>query len=43
VLLVGETPGGFERMFQEPQDVDAATNQAFMKKHNREVAGPPLT
>jgi len=42
VLLVGVTPGGFERMFQERQGVDAATNQSLMGKHNMAVVGPPL-
>src|SRR5262245_2013766 len=42
VLLVGVTPGGFEKMFEERQGVDAETNRALMKKHNVEVVGPPL-
>lgn len=42
VLLVGVTPAGFEKMFEERQGVDAATNRALMKKHNMEVVGPPL-
>lgn len=42
VLLVGVTPGGFEKMFEERQGVDAETNRALMKKHNMEVVGPPL-
>jgi quercetin 2,3-dioxygenase len=42
VLLVGVTPGGFERMFQERQGVDAEANRALMKKHKMEVVGPPL-
>jgi mannose-6-phosphate isomerase-like protein (cupin superfamily) len=42
VLLVGVTPGGFEKMFEERQGVDADTNRALMKKHNMEVVGPPL-
>ena len=42
VVLVGVTPGGFEKMFEERQGVDAETNRALMKKHNIEVVGPPL-
>jgi quercetin 2,3-dioxygenase len=42
VLLVGVTPGGFEKMFEERQGVDAETNRALMKTHNMEVVGPPL-
>jgi quercetin 2,3-dioxygenase len=42
VLLVGVTPGGFEKMFEERQGVDAETNRALMKRHNMEVVGPPL-
>ena len=42
VLLVGVTPGGFEKMFEERQGVNAETNRALMKKHNMEVVGPPL-
>jgi mannose-6-phosphate isomerase-like protein (cupin superfamily) len=41
-LLEGVTPGGFEKMFEERQGVDAATNRALMKKHNMEVVGPPI-
>jgi len=42
VLLVGVTPGGFEKMFEERQGVDAETNRMLMKKHNVETVGPPL-
>ena len=42
VLLVGVTPGGFEKIFEERQGVDAETNRALMKAHNMEVVGPPL-
>jgi mannose-6-phosphate isomerase-like protein (cupin superfamily) len=42
VLLVGVTPGGLEKMFEERQGVDAETNRALMKKHNVEIVGPPL-
>jgi len=42
VLLVGVTPGGFEKMFEERQGVDEETNRALMKTHNMEVVGPPL-
>jgi hypothetical protein len=31
-----------EKMFEERQGVDAATNQALMKKYNVEAVGPPL-
>ena len=31
VLLVGVTPGGFEKMFEERQGVDAETNRALIK------------
>ena len=42
VLLVGVTPGGFEKIFEERQGVNAETNRALMKKHNMEVVGPPI-
>ena len=42
VVLVGVTPGGFERIFEERQGVDADTNRALMKMHKTEVVGPPL-
>ena len=42
VLLVGVTPGGFEKMFEERQGVDAETNRTLMRKHKMEVVGPPL-
>jgi mannose-6-phosphate isomerase-like protein (cupin superfamily) len=42
VLLVGVTPGGFEKMFEERQGVDMETNRTLMKKHSMEVVGPPL-
>ena len=42
VVLVGVTPGGLEKMFEERQGVDAETNRALMKAHNMEVVGPPL-
>jgi quercetin 2,3-dioxygenase len=42
VLLVGVTPGGFEKMFQERQGVDGETQRALMKTYNMEVVGPPL-
>jgi len=42
VLLVGVTPGGFEKMFEERQGVDGETNRALMKMHKMEVVGPPL-
>ena len=42
VLLVGVTPGGLEKMFEERQGVDAETNRALMKSHHMLVVGPPL-
>ncbi len=42
VVLVGVTPGGFEKMFEERQGVDAEANRALMKAHKMEVVGPPL-
>ena len=42
VLLVGVTPGGLEKMFEERQGVDAETNSALMSKHKMKVVGPPL-
>jgi mannose-6-phosphate isomerase-like protein (cupin superfamily) len=42
VLLVGVTPGGLEKIFQERQGVDAETYRTLMKTHNMEVVGPPL-
>jgi hypothetical protein len=42
VLLVGVTPGGFEKIFEERQGADAETNRTLMKKHNMEVVGPLL-
>jgi len=42
VLLVGVTPGGFEKIFEERQGVDAETNRALIKAHHMDVVGPPL-
>ena len=42
VLVVGVTPGGFEKMFEVRQGVDAETNRTLMKAHHMEVVGPPL-
>jgi quercetin 2,3-dioxygenase len=42
VILVGVTPGGFEKMFEERQSVDAETLRALAKKYNMEVVGPPI-
>jgi mannose-6-phosphate isomerase-like protein (cupin superfamily) len=42
VVLVGVTPGGFEKIFQERQGVDAETDRKLMQTHNTEVVGPPL-
>src|SRR5262245_45668812 len=33
VLLVGVTPGGLEKLFEERQGADTETNQALSKKH----------
>src|SRR2546422_2281993 len=40
VLLVGVTPGGFEKMFAERQGADPETNRTLMKMHSMEVVGP---
>jgi mannose-6-phosphate isomerase-like protein (cupin superfamily) len=42
VLLVGVTPGGFEKSFQERQGADSETLKALAKKYNLEVVGPPI-
>jgi mannose-6-phosphate isomerase-like protein (cupin superfamily) len=42
VLLVGVTPGGFEKMFADRQGVDAETLRALGKKYKTDVVGPPL-
>jgi len=42
VLLVGVTPGGFEKVFEERQGVDTEKNRTLMKKHNMETVGSPL-
>jgi mannose-6-phosphate isomerase-like protein (cupin superfamily) len=42
VLLVGVTPGGFEKLFQDREGVDGETQKALAKKYNQEVVGPPL-
>jgi len=42
VVLVGITPGGFEKMFQERQGVDAKTNAELMKAHKMEIVGPKV-
>jgi quercetin 2,3-dioxygenase len=42
VILVGVTPGGFEKSFAERQGVDAETLRALAKKYNLEVVGPPI-
>src|SRR5215475_3308711 len=42
VILVGVTPAGFEKMFEERQGVDAETNRALAKKYNMDVVGPPI-
>ena len=43
VLLLGVTPGGFEKMFAERQGVDADTNKRLMEKYHMQVVGPPLS
>lgn len=43
VLLFGVTPGGFEMMFAERQDVDGETNRKLMEKYHMQVVGPPLS
>ncbi len=42
VILVGVTPGGFEKSFAEQQGADAETLRALAKKYNLEVVGPPI-
>jgi quercetin dioxygenase-like cupin family protein len=42
VVLVGVTPGGFEKMFQERQGVDAKTNAELMKAHKMTIVGPKV-
>jgi len=42
VLLVGVTPGGLEKMFEDRQGVDPETEQTLMKKYSMEMVGPPL-
>lgn len=42
VVLVGVTPGGFEKMFEERQGVDAERNRELMKTYKMDVVGPPL-
>jgi len=42
VLLVGVTPGGLEKMFEQRQGVDAETNRTLLKAYNVEVVGPPI-
>lgn len=42
VILVGVVPGGFEKMFEEREGVDDATNKALMQKHHMETVGPPI-
>ena len=42
VILVGVTPGGFEKSFEERQGADAETLRALAKKYNMEVVGPPI-
>jgi mannose-6-phosphate isomerase-like protein (cupin superfamily) len=42
VLLIGVTPGGFEKSFEERQGADGETLRALAKKYNLEVVGPPI-
>ena len=42
VILVGVTPGGAEKIFEERQGADAETLRALAKKYNMEVVGPPI-
>ncbi len=42
VLLVGVTPGGFEKSFEERQGADAETLRALAKKYHSEAVGPPI-
>jgi mannose-6-phosphate isomerase-like protein (cupin superfamily) len=42
VLLVGVTPGGFEKSFEERQGADGETLRALAKKYNMQVVGPPI-
>ena len=42
VLLVGVTPGGFEKSFEERQGADAETLRAVAKKYHSETVGPPI-
>ena len=42
VILVGVTPRGFEKMFEERQGMDAETLRALVKKYNMDVVGPPI-
>jgi mannose-6-phosphate isomerase-like protein (cupin superfamily) len=42
VILVGVTPGGFEKVMEERQGVDAETLRALAKKYHQEVVGPPI-
>src|SRR6516164_376524 len=42
VILVGVTPRGFEKMFEERQGMDAETLRALVKKYNMGVVGPPI-
>jgi mannose-6-phosphate isomerase-like protein (cupin superfamily) len=42
VILVGVTPGGFEKSFQERQGADAEALKVLANKYHLEVVGPPL-
>jgi hypothetical protein len=40
--LVGVTPGGFEKSFEERQGADGEMLRALAKMYNVEVVGPPI-
>jgi mannose-6-phosphate isomerase-like protein (cupin superfamily) len=42
VILVGVTPGGFEKIMEDRQGVDGETLRALAKKYHQEVVGPPI-
>ena len=42
ILLVGVTPGGFEKSFEERQGAEGETLRSIAEKYNLEVVGPPI-
>ena len=42
ILLVGVTPGGFEKSFEERQGAEGETLRSIAEKDNLEVVGPPF-